>query len=197
MRITKFTHSCVRIEQGQRALVLDPGIWSEHHALIGAEAVLLTHEHTDHVDAGRLAEMAVPVYAPDGADIPGLEFTPIRPGDVFDLAGFVVHAVGGRHAVAYAGQPDCANLGYVIDDCYHPGDSLYVPHMPVDTLLAPIQAAWLKTQEAIDFVNAIKPRQTFGIHEAQVNDRGLTSLNSWFALGTDADYQYLAPGETA
>jgi L-ascorbate metabolism protein UlaG (beta-lactamase superfamily) len=67
MRITKFTHSCVRFERAGRVLVIDPGVWSEPGALIGADAVLVTHEHVDHIDVLRLAGLGVPVYAPTSA----------------------------------------------------------------------------------------------------------------------------------
>jgi len=61
MEIIKYPHSCVRLEKDGRVLVLDPGVWSEPSALRGASAVLVTHEHADHVDALRLAGPGVPV----------------------------------------------------------------------------------------------------------------------------------------
>jgi len=63
--------------------------------------------------------------------------------------------------------------------------------------LFPAQASWLRTDEAIDFVRAIKPQRTFPIHDAQINERALASLNSWFLQETDSGYRYLAPGERA
>src|ERR1700684_319567 len=68
MQITKYTHSCVRLEQGGRVLVIDPGIWAEAAAVAGADAVLITHEHSDHLDADRLAGLGVRVFGPAGAD---------------------------------------------------------------------------------------------------------------------------------
>jgi glyoxylase-like metal-dependent hydrolase (beta-lactamase superfamily II) len=50
VRLTKFVHSCVRLDYDGRALVIDPGVWSEPQALVGVDAVLVTHEHLDHVD---------------------------------------------------------------------------------------------------------------------------------------------------
>ena len=51
MKLTKFTHACVRLEKDGRVLVIDPGHFSEtEEALAGAEAVLITHEHADHMD---------------------------------------------------------------------------------------------------------------------------------------------------
>ncbi len=63
MRLTRFTHSCVRLEVDGRVLVIDPGIWSEPRALDGADAVLVTHEHVDHVDVLRLRGAQLPVFA--------------------------------------------------------------------------------------------------------------------------------------
>jgi L-ascorbate metabolism protein UlaG (beta-lactamase superfamily) len=197
MRITKYTHACVRLEHDGRVLVIDPGTWSEPAALTGADAVLVTHEHADHVDVLRLNGLGVPVYAPDEARIPGLEITGVSPGAEFTAAGFRVRAVGGRHAFIYGGRPDCANLGYIVDEAvYHPGDSLHVPDQPVETLLVPAQGSWMKTAEAIDFVKAVKPRRAFAIHDAQLNDRGLSSVNGWLAEETDCGYRYLSPGES-
>ncbi|MCM0677417.1 MBL fold metallo-hydrolase [Micromonospora phytophila] len=199
MRITKFTHSCVRLEHGGGVLVLDPGTWSEPRALAGADAVLITHEHADHVDVLRLAGLGVPVFAPRGAVLPGrvpLPFTPVRAGQRFTAAGFEVTAVGGRHATIHGGQPDCANLGYVVGDAvYHPGDSLHPPATPVETLLVPAQASWLKLTEAIDFARAVGAARVFPIHDAQLNERGLASANGWFGETVDG-YRYLAPGES-
>jgi L-ascorbate metabolism protein UlaG (beta-lactamase superfamily) len=197
MRITKYIHACIRLEHGGGVLVIDPGVWSEPRALVGADAVLLTHEHTDHVDPLRLKGLGVPVYAPADAVIPFVETRPVRAGEELTAAGFTVQAVGGRHAVIYGGMPDCVNLGYVIDGIvYHPGDALHVPDGPIETLLVPVQGSWLKTSEAIDFVKAVKPGRAFGIHDAQLNERGLGAVNAWLAEETGDAYRYLAPGET-
>ncbi|MFE5212670.1 MBL fold metallo-hydrolase [Streptomyces sp. NPDC056600] len=198
MRIVKYTHACVRLEQEGRTLVVDPGVWSEPSALSGADAVLVTHEHADHVDVLRLAGLGVPVYAPADADLPGLETVPVSAGEEFTAAGFRVRAVGGRHAFVHEGRPDCANLGYVVDqELYHPGDSLHVPQEPVDTLLVPVHGSWLRTSEAIDFVKAVAPRRAFGIHDAQINERGLAGANGWLAEETGDVYRRLRPGESA
>jgi L-ascorbate metabolism protein UlaG (beta-lactamase superfamily) len=197
MRIIKYTHACVRLEADGRVLVIDPGTWSEPSALAGADAVLVTHEHNDHVDVLRLAGLGVPVYAPAGADITGLDVTAVEPGESFTAAGFPVVAVGGRHAVIYDGDPNCVNLGYVVaESIYHPGDSLHVPQEPVETLLVPAQGSWLKMAEAIDFVKAVNPRRTFAIHDGQINRHGLDSVNGWLGETTDNGYRYLAPGES-
>ncbi len=52
MKLTKMSHSCVRLEKDGRVLVVDPGGFSEEDAAVGADAVLVTHEHPDHFDEG-------------------------------------------------------------------------------------------------------------------------------------------------
>jgi L-ascorbate metabolism protein UlaG (beta-lactamase superfamily) len=196
MQLTKYTHACVRLEHDGRVLVIDPGVWSEPRALTGAGAVLVTHEHADHIDVLRLRGSGVPVYAPADAAIDGLDYTPVRAGEEFTAAGFTVRAVGGRHAFIYKGEPDCANLAYLIDGAvYHPGDSLHVPDQPVETLLLPAQGGWMKLDEAIDFGRAVAATRSYAIHDAQLNERGLGSINAWFGETVDG-YQYLAPGES-
>lgn len=62
MRLTKYTHSCVRVDDDDRHLVIDPGSFSPDGelstALDGVSAVLLTHEHPDHVDPEAIAGAA-------------------------------------------------------------------------------------------------------------------------------------------
>jgi L-ascorbate metabolism protein UlaG (beta-lactamase superfamily) len=194
VKVIKYTHSCVRLERDGRVLVIDPGVWSEPRALRGADAVLVTHEHGDHVDALRLAGLRVPVYAPAGAELPGLTPVPLDPGASLEEAGFGVRTVGAAHATIHDGRPDCAHLGFLVDDLYHPGDSVHLPDVSIATLLVPMQASWLKTCEAIDFVRAANPRVALGIHEAQLNERGLAAINGWLRA-TNPRYRYVAAGE--
>jgi L-ascorbate metabolism protein UlaG (beta-lactamase superfamily) len=196
--ITKFTHSCVRVEAGGTVLVIDPGAWSEPDALDGCDAVLVTHEHNDHVDVRKLADRGLPVYGPAGAAIDGLDVIGVSPGETFTAAGVKIRAVGGSHAPVYGTSSPCPNVGYIVDGLlYHPGDALHVPDGPVATLLVPMQASWLKTAEAIDFVRAIPHERCFGIHDGQVNERGIGATNAWLVNRASDSYRWLAPGQTA
>jgi hypothetical protein len=53
--------------------------------------------------------------------------------------------------------------------------------------------------EVIDFVNKVAPRRAFAIHDGQLNERGLESVNGWLEEETDPGYgyRYLRPGESA
>lgn len=206
MQLTKFTHACVRLEKDGQVLVVDPGSWSEPEALQGADGVLITHEHADHVDpellvAAQTGNPALVVRTnPDVvaqlAD-KGVRAEPLAPGDSVRLAGFEIAVVGGQHAEIYDGLPGCANVGYLLDgSIYHPGDALFVPDARVETLLVPVSAPWLKLREAIDFVRAVAPARAFPIHDAMLSDIGATGVDRWLERAGQTDYSRLAPGES-
>jgi L-ascorbate metabolism protein UlaG (beta-lactamase superfamily) len=55
MRLTKFGHSCLLVEEGGARVLLDPGSFSEgFETLEGLTAVCVTHQHVDHVDPERV-----------------------------------------------------------------------------------------------------------------------------------------------
>ncbi|NIL59562.1 MBL fold metallo-hydrolase [Salinispora arenicola] len=204
MRLTKYTHSCIRVEHEGGVLVVDPGIYSERGALDGVDAVLITHEHPDHVDVAALAEQRdrqpVVLYGPASlaTTLDGLAdaLVPVEAGTEFTAAGVPVRAYGGRHAVIHPDLPVVENLAYLIDDVvYHPGDSFVVPEdVPIDTLFLPIHAPWAKFSESLDFLRAVAPRRAYALHDGLLNDYGLNVLNNNFARLSDVDYRRLVPG---
>jgi L-ascorbate metabolism protein UlaG (beta-lactamase superfamily) len=181
MQLTKHGHSCVRIDDADRTLVLDPGAFSDlDPALDGADAVLITHEHMDHVDADRVraaarADSRLRIWAPSPvasalADL-GEQVVAVGSGESFEAAGFSLQTFGGQHALIHPLIPIVANVGYLVDGAvYHPGDSFVVPPVPVDTLLFPAVAPWSKIAEVIDFVIAVRAPFAHPIHDAIVND---------------------------
>jgi len=181
MQLTKFGHSCVRVDDGDRTLVLDPGAFSDlDPALDGADAVLITHEHVDHVNGDRLraaaqADPRLRIWAPAGvaasfADL-GEQVVAVGVGESFEAAGFPVRTFGGQHALIHPLIPIVANVGYLIgESVYHPGDSFVVPPAPVSTLLFPAVAPWSKMAEVIDFVVAVRAPKALPIHDGIVND---------------------------
>jgi L-ascorbate metabolism protein UlaG (beta-lactamase superfamily) len=184
MRLTKYTHSCVRLDDGGRALVIDPGTFSETQlALDGVHAVLVTHEHADHFDAPAIlaaakADAALRVWAPapvaESLAQLGDRVTAVGAGESFEAGGFTVRTFGGLHALVHplVGAP-VANVGYLVEAAvYHPGDSFMVPPVPVDTLLIPIHAPWSKISEVIDFTAAVRAPRAFQIHDAYLSDIG-------------------------
>lgn len=187
MRITKFGHACVRIEHEGAVVVLDPGVFTDPVAVDGATAVLITHEHPDHYHPANLRACDAPVFTIDAVaaklreDAPDVaeRLTVVAPDDRFD-AGVPVRAVGELHAVIHPDYPRFSNSGYVLSvgdaKIYHPGDALTEPGEPVDLLLAPASAPWLKVSEAVDFVRAVGAPRSLAIHDRVYSDVGLAMV---------------------
>lgn len=204
MRLIKYTHACVRLERSDAALVIDPGVFSEREAYDGASAVLITHEHRDHVDVELLPSIVkqnpeLKIYAPQSvaAQLTALgdAVVPVSVGQTLTTAGFTVQAVGGEHAEIYDGKPGVANLGYIVDGAvYHPGDALFVPSVSVPTLLLPVSAPWLKTAESLDFVRAIKPQRAIPIHDVLLSQIGMEITDSITSSFLQTSYERVPVG---
>lgn len=207
MKLTKKTHACVRLEKDGRTLVIDPGGFSEEDAAVGADAVLVTHEHPDHFAEDRLraaleAQPAAEIWAPRSvadrisAAFPGRVHT-VGNGDTFEAAGFGVQVHGELHAVIHPDIPRITNVGYLVDGAvFHPGDALTVPDQPVDTLLLPLHAPWSKVSEVIDYVREVRPRRAFDVHDALLADLAFPLYLGQLAALGGTDHARLAPGES-
>lgn len=208
MRLTKLVHSCVRLEKDGMALVIDPGVWSNAaEALSGANAVLVTHEHADHLDPAAVrsalgSDDGLQLWAPGAV---AAQFTEhgervhaVGHGDVFTAAGFEVRVFGQDHAVIHPDMPVIANTGFAVDgQVFHPGDALTVPDIPVPALLLPATAPWLKASEMIDYFRTVAPQSAYVIHDGIVNAHGLALLEGlikFAAKPSGAEFTRLQPG---
>ncbi|MFG3379982.1 MBL fold metallo-hydrolase [Streptomyces sp. NPDC047999] len=205
MRIVKKTHSCVRLEKDGRTLVIDPGGFSEQDAAAGADVLLVTHEHPDHFDEGRLRAA---LEADPAAELWTLrsvagQLSPAFPGrvrtvghgDAFEAAGFRVQVHGELHAVIHPDIPRITNVGFLVDGTvFHPGDALTVPEAPVDTLLLPVHAPWNKISEVIDYVREVRPRYALDVHDALLTDRARPIYGRQIGALGGAEHGRLAPG---
>jgi len=206
MQLTKYTHACIALQRPGARLLIDPGVWSEPGVYEGVAAVLLTHEHVDHVDADGLRALvrrdsAARIYAPEPVraqleDL-GDAVVTLSVGAVVDIAGFSVRCVGGMHADIVDGLPGCVNLGYVVDDLvYHPGDSFFVPQGAVPTLLVPTGGPWMKLAEAIAFIRTVQPERAVSIHDAVTSARGEPVIDRWIGDRCDTAYSRLPLGSS-
>lgn len=176
MHLTKLGHACLHIEDDDACVLIDPGAFSSgFEELRGLSAILITHQHVDHLDMDRIGSLveanpqALVVADQDTAaqlDERGIRTQVARAGDAFDAGGLSVRVFGEQHAIIHADIPVIPNVGYLVGDTvFHPGDSFTVPDVPVPVLGLPTGAPWLKAGEAVDFLRAVAPQVAIPIHD--------------------------------
>lgn len=182
MKIIKYEHACMIVENNGESLVVDPGEFTTDliipNNIVG---VVITHEHADHLDNGHLRAIvaknpnAIIVAHPDVVTTHLNEFTThsVVANEQITIGSFDLKFFGGQHAAIFSDMPPLANLGVLINDrLYYPGDSFSVPDHNVEILALPVGAPWLKISETIEFLTTIKPRLAFPTHDAVLSQIG-------------------------
>lgn len=184
MKITRFGHAAVLVEVADAMILVDPGIFSpdETFALEGLDAIVVTHQHPDHIDPARGAGLlernpdAVLISDPESAAT--LEFgswSANSDGFATEVKSASVTGVGSQHAVILPEIPRIANVGVLISAPGEPtlflaGDTYeYVPD-GVDVLGVPLAAPWAKISETVGFVQRVAPQVTFPVHDCTIAD---------------------------
>ena len=206
MLLTKLGHACVRLEKDDVRLVIDPGIWAGPDPLDGAAAVLVTHEHVDHVDGAALRDAmgtdpGLQLWASEAAAEQFAEFGSrvhaVHHGDALRISGFDVHVYGAEHARVDRAIPVVPNTGFLVDGTvFHPGDSFTVPEDPVAVLLVPVSGPWLKFSDVADYLRAVSPQHGYWIHDALLNDKAGNLWQNLLGLvpASSGPASFLVPG---
>jgi L-ascorbate metabolism protein UlaG (beta-lactamase superfamily) len=209
MRLTKFEHAALLLEQTGRKLFIDPGMFTTPITdAANTVAVVITHEHPDHWTPEQLRRIldASPdavVYGPEGVvkAAGDVAVTRVDPGDSVEAGPFSLRFFGGRHAVIHSSIAVVDNVGVLVNDVlYYPGDSFAVPEgIEVDTLAVPAGAPWMKIAEAMDYVLEVKPRRAFPTHEMVLSVAGKNMSNDrlgWATAQGGGEFFALQPGDS-
>lgn len=197
MRITHLGNAAVLVETDDARILIDPGNLSDAwHSLTDLDAVLVTHQHPDHIDPNNigqllssnpaakvLVEPSILGQVADGS-IPELpNATAFPPDDQTVIGDVLITAVGGQHAIIHRDIPRIGNVGYVLRSAgqptlFHPGDAYDTAPQGVDVLAMPTYGPWAAMKETVDFVRAVGALEGFPIHGELLNERGQNLIMS-------------------
>lgn len=187
LTLTKHHHACVSIrgvdaEGIETNLLCDPGSLGPEVSLDGVDAILITHDHPDHVRPSQLAqalEAGIPLWLPaDAANRLVLEGELVHvaeTGQRLRIGVLDVEVFGDVHARIHPVHSGPLNRGYLVaDKVLVTGDEhVDVGKRTVECLVTPMDAPWLRSVDLMDYVAAIRPDVVIGIHDGLLNADGL------------------------
>ncbi|MFC7489063.1 MULTISPECIES: MBL fold metallo-hydrolase [unclassified Knoellia] len=185
MRLTHLGHACLLVETADERILIDPGGFTPaFEDLRDLSAVVVTHQHPDHLDQRR-----VPIlmhHNPDArllADpgslevLSGLGLEAEVGGEATPVGAVTITPVGEVHALIHDDIPRIPNVGVVLradgePSLFHPGDSLDGVPGSVDVVAFPLNAPWQRSREMTGFLRRLSPRFAVPIHDGLLNPTG-------------------------
>lgn len=159
-------------------LLTDPGNYNTTPEAEGVDAILITHEHQDHLHVESLREILTrnpqaKVVSHVGVgkilDDAGISYTLISDGEAVVVKGVSIESSGSVHACIYHDLPAVQNTGFYIDETlFYPGDSFHNPKKDITILALPVAGPWMKLEEAIEYAKLIKPKVVFPVHDGML-----------------------------
>lgn len=209
MKITKYEHACLVVEEQGKLLVIDPGSFTTSlpNDLTGVSAIVITHVHADHFDPGHIKAIldrnnTAEIFCTEevAKQLDSKNVQAVTGGDKGQAGPFRLRFFGGEHAIIYSSYPRAQNVGVLVNDkLYYPGDSFTEPETKVALLALPVSAPWLKLAEVMDYINVVKPTVAFPTHNAILSDTGenmVEQMLSGVAQSYSGSLHPLAPGQS-
>jgi L-ascorbate metabolism protein UlaG (beta-lactamase superfamily) len=187
MRLTHLGHACLLVETGGQRILVDPGVFSPGFVDVTAlDAILVTHQHADHVDVQRLpalleANPQAMLYAePQAAAVmaeAGIGSEHTVAGEPLSFGRLQITPVGEKHALINEALPRIDNLGLVLrsegePSLFHPGDAYDGEPGQIDILALPLNAPWSASRDTVSFAQRISPRVVVPIHDVLLSPIG-------------------------
>lgn len=209
MKVTKFEHACLMLDNGVSRLLIDPGAFTHlPENLAGISAVVITEEHTDHFNLANIHKVLVQnpevkIYSTKSVcnQLNNAKITcrEVEGEDQVQAGGFTLTFKEGDHAVIYGASP-CRVITLRVDEfLYYPSDSFITTGKGVQVLALPTSGPWHKLSEAVEFANKINSKQILVTHNGLYNETGNNVNNNFTSANiadSDREYIFLEVGQT-
>lgn len=122
MKITKFPQSCILVESKKTKILIDPGTVKFDEKFLKtwkkADAILITHRHSDHINAVVLEKLNVPIYSTKEVSkfYPNLKINIIKQKDNFAIGNINIEVVKAVHGYTFSAGAISENVGFILDD---------------------------------------------------------------------------------
>lgn len=183
MKITKFGHCCLLVEEKGLRILTDPGSYSVVPADIkDVDIILITHEHADHFHIESLAKVLkmnprakIITNKSVGKllDKESISYEVVEDGQNKTVEGVLIEGFGNNHNEIYKAFGLVQNTGYFIaNQLFYPGDAFYNPKKKIDILALPVAGPWCKIKDSVKYALAVKPRVAFPVHDGSLKIMG-------------------------
>lgn len=181
MKVKKFGHCCLLIEEKGVRILTDPGGYIDFDAVIkeavGIDIILVTHEHGDHIHVPSLKKVIennneAKIITNSGVgkllDSEGIKYDVLEKGSL-EFKGIKLEALECRHEEIYEDYGMVQNTGFFINDrLFYPGDSFHDPQREVDILALPVAGPWCKIGDAVRYALKVRPKKAFPVHDSML-----------------------------
>lgn len=185
MKITKFGHCCLRIEESGLNILTDPGVYStQQDTQTDLHVVLITHDHADHLHINSLktilknnpkAKVVTNISTSELLKKENISALILEDGGEWMEGVVKLEAFGKKHAAMLPAIPPSDNTGFFIGGrLFYPGDAFTDPQKPVEILALPVAGPWMKLAEAVEYALRLKPKVCFPVHEGILKSPGST-----------------------
>ena len=188
MRITKFGHCCLLIQEKDLCILTDPGDYNDTPDVSGIDLILLTHEHKDHLYIPSLQKILeknsgvrIITHQSVGAILDAEKIPHTLLGDKKEIIfkDVAISSFGTTHACIHHDLPKVQNTGFMIaHKLFYPGDSLDVPGEAVEILALPVAGPWLTLEDVIEYAKAVHPKVVFPVHDGMLRQDRLGSTRA-------------------
>jgi L-ascorbate metabolism protein UlaG (beta-lactamase superfamily) len=208
MKLTKYAHACIVLEEQGKKLVIDPGVFTpELGPLDNIVAVVVTHDHPDHFNPEHL--QAIFSANPDAqfftTEEVASKFTHgnthiAKDGNTAASGPFSLQFSGEIHQLIHSMFPRPQNTAVTVNGVFfYPGDSFTKPPVPVSLLAVPANAPWTDIAHTIDYIGEVRAQRCIPTHNGLLSEAGHKIYNGGLGAACEnagTEFIYLQPGES-